>query len=72
MQEIQHPQPDIVRSEVLSSFTLCNRVYKAYQRQMLLIPASATQDVVRKLVECTMDGIDPTLKATQTTVEETG
>ena len=73
MQEIQHPQLELVRSEVPSSFTLCDQVYRAYQRQMRLILSPAMQNVVRKMVvECTMDGTDPALKATRMTVEEVG
>lgn len=73
MQEIQHPQQELVRSEVPSSFTLCDQVYRAYQRQMRLILSPAMQNVVRKMVvECTMDGTDPALKATRMSVEEIG
>jgi hypothetical protein len=71
--EIQHPQLELVRSEVPSSFNLCDQVYRAYQRQMRLIVSPAMQNVVRKLVmECTMDGVDPALKATRMSVEEIG
>jgi len=71
IQEIPHPQQELVRSEVPCSFTLCDQVFRAYQRQMRLILTPAMQNVVRKLVvECTMDGIDPALKATRMTVEE--
>jgi len=73
MQEIQHPQLELVRSEVPSSFTLCDQVYRAYQRQMRLILSPAMQNVVRKMVvECTMDGTDPALRATRMTIEEIG
>lgn len=71
--EIQHPQPDLVRSEVPSTFNLCDQVYRAFQRQMRLIIGPAMQNVVRKLVvECTMDGVDPAMKATRMTIEEIG
>jgi hypothetical protein len=73
MQEAQHPQQELIRGEVPSSFTLCDQVYRAYQRQMRLILTPAMQNVVRKLVvECTLDGTDPALKATRMTVEEVG
>lgn len=73
MQEIQHPQQEFIRGEVPSSFALCDQAYRAYQRQMRLILTPAMQNVVRKLVvECTLDGIDPALKATRMTVEEVG
>ena len=71
--EIQHPQPEIIRSEVPSPFTLCDQVYRVYQRQMRLIVGPAVQNVVGELVvECTMDGTDPALKATRMTMEEIG
>ena len=71
--EIQHPQLELVRSEVPSTFNLCDQVYRGYQRQMRLIVGPAMHNVVRKLVvECTMDGMDPALKATRMTVEEIG
>ena len=73
MQAIQHPQLELVRSEVPGSFTLCDQVYRAYQRQMRMILSPAMQNVVRKLVvECTMDGIDPALRASRMTIEEIG
>ena len=73
IQEIQHPQPETVRSEVPSSFTLCDQVYRAYQRRVLLILAPAMQNAVRKLVlECTMDDMDPALKATRMAIEDIG
>ena len=73
LQVIQHPQLELIRSEVPSSFTLCDQVYRGYQRQMRLILSPAMQNVVRKLVvECTMDGVDPALKASRMTVEEIG
>ena len=73
IQEMQHPQPEIIRSEVPSSFTLCDQVYRAYQRQMRLILSPAMHNVVRKMVvECTMDGTDPALKASRMTIEEIG
>ena len=71
--EIQHPQQELIRSEVPSSFTLCDQVYRAFQRQMRLILGPAMQNVVRKMVvECTMDRTDPALKATRMSVEEIG
>ena len=40
---------------------------------MRLILSPAMQNVVRKLVvECTMDGVDPALRATRMTIEEIG
>ena len=73
IQEIRHPQIELVRSEVPGSYNLCDQVYRAYQRQMRLILGPAMQNVVRKLVvECTMDGVDPALKATRMTIEEIG
>jgi len=62
IQEIQHPQLELVHSEV--------PCYRAYQRQMQLILSPAVQNVARNLVECTMDGIDPALKVTWMAIEE--
>jgi hypothetical protein len=69
--EFRHPTPMTICGEIPPSFTLCEQSYNAYQRQMQKILLPAMKNVVRKLIiECTADGIDPTLRASRMAVED--
>lgn len=68
---LDHPRPNTRDVEVPPSFTLCEKAFLAFQKQMKLILLPAMRNVVRRLViEGGADGVDPTIRATKMTLED--
>ncbi|KAL0955531.1 hypothetical protein HGRIS_001769 [Hohenbuehelia grisea] len=67
----EHPRPAIAQGEVPPSFQLCERAHLAYQKQLRVILLPVMRNIVRKLViECSVDGFDPALKASRMSMED--
>lgn len=70
-EELLHPRPKTVTVPPPPTESLSEFGHKAYLRAMQNVLSPAMRNLVRKIViECTADGVDPTLKASRLTLED--